>query len=334
MTIRANLKLVTNWFSNTTVASAVVLLLVSMVPAVSAQSFTDGFENGLSNWTYTGPGTAEISSDYAYMGNHSVQLSTVPAFPWSVSLSHAFGAQETGSVSVYVYSKLDAGASADLAIYPGNGGYANIQQLGTGGFQTRVCASPSSTASLCSNGIFFSGSAMMWHHFEIDVSSSGVTVKLDDTTIVTDPSITTFQSVALDVWGAPSAGSAYYDDFSATIGCQALDPNLVSLNLDPNNPATMSAQFVPKIGGAVVSLVAAAAACGFAGFDWMQTIDQWPGPNETALFAAPHPSVPLVPVFVDPPPGGYTYQVGDPLYPIYQPNFAAANPFYYQCCPN
>jgi hypothetical protein len=186
-----------------------------LAPEATANTFTDGFEGDLSFWTVTGPGTAILTNAIAHTGSHSAQLTTSSTFPWSVSLSHDFGSQETGSVSVYVRSQLSSGASADLEIFQNNGGWANIQQLGTGGFQTRVCSSPSSSAPLCQSGVFFSGSNLNWHQFEIGTGSNGVTVKLDGITAVTDPSITGFRAVNLDVWGAPSAGSAYYDDFTA-----------------------------------------------------------------------------------------------------------------------
>jgi hypothetical protein len=91
-------------------------------------------------------------------------------------------------------------------------------------------------------------------------------------------------------------------------------------------------------------LNSAATACGFAGFDWQQTIDQSPG----GVFAEdqqPNPMAPTVPYLpnplLDPPLGGYTYQFpsnytgGSPEYnkalgwSKYLPNFATANPFYY-----
>jgi hypothetical protein len=135
------------------------------------------------------------------------------------------------------------------------------------------------------------------------------------------------------LWAGVFGPSAVFEErLSGEIyisACPALDPGLVSLGFNLLHQSQMFAKFVPTIGGTIVSLATALAACGFDGFDWVQTFDQWPGPNENALYAAAHQSVPLAPPFVDPPLGGYTYQVSDPLLPQYQPNFAAANPFYY-----
>jgi hypothetical protein len=138
--------------------------------------------------------------------------------------THDFGSDQTGSVSVYVNNQLPYGIAADLEIHQANGGWANIQGagpqggpgFGPNGYNSRVCSSPSDTALLCSTGLFFSGSPN-WHKFEIDVNSLGVTVKVDDTTLVTSSSVTTFRTVGLATWGAPSGASAYYDDFSATV---------------------------------------------------------------------------------------------------------------------
>jgi hypothetical protein len=95
----------------------------------------------------------------------------------------------------------------------------------------------------------------------------------------------------------------------------SLDENLVSMN----------ATFTPTdANGLPIGLAAAAAACGFTGFDWVQFIDHLPGPS--MFFASSNPTVPIIippqsPI-KDPPLGGYTYQSSDPP-------FFDANPFYY-----
>jgi len=116
-----------------------------------------------------------------------------------------------------MHSALASGASADLEIGTGNGGGANIQQLGSGGFQSRICSAQGSTALLCTNGVFVSGANVFWHHLEIITGTAGVMVKLDDVIIASDPAVTNFKTLALTVWGAPSAGSAFFDDFEATL---------------------------------------------------------------------------------------------------------------------
>jgi hypothetical protein len=81
---------------------------------------------------------------------------------------------------------------------------------------------------------------------------------------------------------------------------------------------TVSASFTPNQG---LDLYTAATYCGFAFFDWQQTITSLPSPspffqvgNTTALVAPPS--------FLDPPPGGYDYESaqypdGDQSYPFY-----------------
>jgi RHS repeat-associated protein len=196
----------------------------NQAPTVSAgpnQTITipfDSFEGDLSAWIVTGPGTATITNSVAHTGSKSVQLATSSTFPWSVYLAHDFGSQQTGAVSVYLHSQTNSNASADLAIFQDNGGWVNIQQLGNGDFNTRVCATPSSPASICTTGVSVKASNLFWHQLEIDTTANGVTVKLDGNTILTNPSITRFRVANLDVWGAPSAGSAFFDDFSVSTG--------------------------------------------------------------------------------------------------------------------
>ena len=106
------------------------------------------------------------------------------------------------------------------------------------------------------------------------------------------------------------------------------------------NATSMGASFTPTINGVPVSLSTAAAACGFTGFDWQQTIDKWPAPSnpsECALIigppkclaanSAPATVLTAPPSFYDPPISGYTYFSFEGFSltnPFYQ-----ANPFYY-----
>jgi hypothetical protein len=172
---------------------------------------SDGYEAPTisSFWRQTGPGRVAISSAAAHSGFTSVQLTTSSTYPWNASLEHNFGVDQAGYVGIWVHSGLCCGASADLSITKANGDWANIQQLDTGGFQTRVSVNGVQT------GKFVSGSSAAWHLFEIQTGPSGVTVKLDGTAVLTDPSITSLQFVSINVWGSPSGATAYYDDFVA-----------------------------------------------------------------------------------------------------------------------
>ena len=92
----------------------------------------------------------------------------------------------------------------------------------------------------------------------------------------------------------------------------------------------MQASFTPSSG---FSLDAAAGACDFTRFDWVQLIEEWPTPS--ALYAASNPNTPLTagiqgnpggpppPPFHDPYNGGFTYPSSQ------LPPFLGAYPFYY-----
>lgn len=97
-------------------------------------------------------------------------------------------------------------------------------------------------------------------------------------------------------------------------------PNGTSLSMEPTG---LILTFRPPSG---LSLNQFASQCGFTGFDWVQLIDQWPGPS--GLFAELAPTVPIIivppqPPQNDPPAGGYTYLESR------QPPFEGAFPFYY-----
>jgi hypothetical protein len=99
-------------------------------------------------------------------------------------------------------------------------------------------------------------------------------------------------------------------------------------------PEVMKATFEPTgPDGLPMGLAAAAAACRFTSFDWQQTVVDPDvdaiNPQTGQLFVASTlaPETPLMNPFLDPPPGGYTYQESDPnLQDI--PN-AGAYPFYW-----
>jgi hypothetical protein len=114
-------------------------------------------------------------------------------------------------------------------------------------------------------------------------------------------------------------------------GCQVkqcgggVTDNCVSLS----SRTGMAASFTPSSG---LSLYAAAAACGFMEFDWVQVINQWSSPSGLFAESAPTTAIVVPPAlpFFDPAFGGYTYQFQNLAHWLQvQPNFANAYPFYY-----
>ena len=187
------------------------VLSLFVAPLSRATTVFDGFEGSSLSpfWSVTGPGSATLTNTIAFQGSQSVLLSTSPTFPWSVTLSHDFGSEQAGSASVYVANEICCSA-ADIQVFESDGDWVNIQYNSlTGTFQSRV------SIGGVQSGVFFAGSSEVWHFFQIDAGTGGVTVELDGHTVFTNPSITGFRSVALDVWGAPT-GSANFDNFTAT----------------------------------------------------------------------------------------------------------------------
>jgi hypothetical protein len=92
----------------------------------------------------------------------------------------------------------------------------------------------------------------------------------------------------------------------------------------------MFASFTPNGG---VSLAQAAAAMGYTGFDWQQTITDWANPdlhNSAGNLLVP---VPPNQAFLDPPVSGYSYNPCGINAP-FSTAAATANPFYYSPNPN
>lgn len=92
----------------------------------------------------------------------------------------------------------------------------------------------------------------------------------------------------------------------------------------PNpNGIAMFGTFTPNGG---LTLSQAAAAMGYTGFDWQQTVTNWPDQNLMTSGGVLLTPVPVPdPPFLDPPPTGFSYSpCGSP-----SPAAAAANPFYF-----
>jgi hypothetical protein len=306
-----------------------VMLSSWFSPLATAQYFTDDFEGGLSNWIYTGPGTATPSA-IAYSGSRSVLLAVSSSYPWQVTLAHNAGSTQFGSVSVYVQNGV-LGSAAALGITDISGNpIAEIDRLANGGsFLGRFWPAPGAGEIDASSSSTTSG----WHKLEIVAdSTSGLTMKVDGTAFFMNPSVRGIGVIALQVWGAPS-GSEYFDDFSFSSGCQVHAcvlpgaQDCVDLSIGDNG-RSMQASYTPSSG-----LFHAGSACGFQGFDWIQIIEEWPTPSR--LYAASNPNTPLTagiqgnpfgppaPPFNDPYNGGYTYPESQAA------PFGAAYPFYY-----
>jgi len=139
----------------------------------------------------------------------------------------------------------------------------------------------------------------------------------------TDAPIATVQNYPFTVQVMDTAGTIATGSFTLNILCAAtVDLNPLGTSLS-GLPFAISATFTSPTN----VLSDYAQACGFAGFDWVQTVTETPTPS--AVYAASAPTVPLTAPFSDPPLGGYTYQFNNPSYSKLQPNFATAYPYYY-----
>jgi hypothetical protein len=116
-----------------------------------------------------------------------------------------------------------------------------------------------------------------------------------------------------------NGGTAYFsleESLTSATACTSVINNSVHKVIDQNG-TRINATFTSNT-NLFYNLTQAATLCGFAGWDWQQTITSWP--RQSSLFpigSATPKSTP--PPFLDPVPGGYTYNLpaGDHSYPFY-----------------
>jgi hypothetical protein len=114
---------------------------------------------------------------------------------------------------------------------------------------------------------------------------------------------------------------------AASLSCyaQGVPASSVQLSIPAKySYRAMIATFTPPNG---LTLSEYAGELGYIGFNWQQTITNWPNMNlktSDGVYVVP---VPPDPPFLDPPLGGYSYSPCGPKHP--SPAAAAANPFYF-----
>jgi hypothetical protein len=116
----------------------------------------------------------------------------------------------------------------------------------------------------------------------------------------------------------PVGGTAYFsleESLTAATACSTIINNSVPKPAPGGSP-TINATFTAMLG---YTLAQAAQLCGFTGWDWQQSVTSLPLPNPFFQIATPPKQLSAPPPFLDPPPGGYTYNLpgGDHSYPFY-----------------
>ena len=207
----------------------VVFIMAELIlPGVLfAGTITDGFEGGAINpfWTHVGPGSATLNSSVVLAGTQSVALYESQSSPFYSILTHDFGIDQQGSLSVYlegdslgnIYNNGCCTAAA-LEIWDANGNWlATVGQYPTSFpatvFNMRV--QPGGQPPEVDSGDI--AVATGWHLLEMNVGPGGLSMGLDGSTLYMNASITSFRTVILDAWGMPyPSGTAYFDNFSAS----------------------------------------------------------------------------------------------------------------------
>ena len=108
----------------------------------------DGFEAPAISpiWTASGPGTETLTNTVSHSGSQSVFFQVSPTFPWFAQLTHDFGSEVFGSVSVFMVRPIGPSSSAGAIEIDDLGtDLADIQQTPGGSYIARVRPGPSET---------------------------------------------------------------------------------------------------------------------------------------------------------------------------------------------
>jgi hypothetical protein len=321
--------------------------------SIAAQSgFSDDFEAPTFNpfWTVTQQQGGAVSlctgQNHTPGGKQSACFSAFDvAGQKGLSLQHQFISPTSGDFSVWFYDSLQTyynflhlNSSAGPSVFVGTQDfdpscYSAALDTSAGRIGPNANCGPfpqaSTTPLLRSIG---------WHKFEINVANSSLSILIDGVQVLSVSGRYSFDLLTLESFGPEATSSTtYFDDFSLSTGCQ-LDPASLKVFADvpdslDGHPTSIKATFTPTIAGNPETLANAARMCGFAGFDWIQTITtmpcvspfhaSFPSALEPQNICAANGSLTAPPAFNDPPPGGYTYLPGYNPFPFYYPSSAA-----------
>jgi hypothetical protein len=194
-------------------------------PCARAGTISDGFEGQTlsSLWAANGPGTEVLTTATAYAGSQSALLTVSTTFPWNADLTHDFGSEQYGAVSVYAQSGIVCCGSAavfQIGNNPGVGDIADIQRTSLGTYVVRITPGPNET------DFSIGTSALTWNQLEItDNPNTGLSIIFNGSTVFTDSAVTTpFRYVDLSEYGG-SGGSEYFDNFAATTSNAVPEPS-------------------------------------------------------------------------------------------------------------
>ncbi|MHB1032998.1 MAG: PEP-CTERM sorting domain-containing protein [Pirellulales bacterium] len=202
------------------------MLLLTCVIATSAGQakaatvFTDGFEGSSLDpfWTPVAsagvvhfPATARVHS-----GQQSVAFESLPGGQKGAGLHHDFAQPIYGEVSVWLYDNWAGNANAN---------YAYLQIYNTAAQEQHwVGIVDWDGGAYYEGNPRYSGPTSVvrttgWHELSIASLPDGVTIKIDDTPVYTDPTGRKFDQMNLTLFGPswrPNNMVAYYDDFRLT----------------------------------------------------------------------------------------------------------------------
>jgi hypothetical protein len=221
---------------NIRIAPTLLLSLLFTVgrSAVAQAPFTDNFDGSTINsfWTIVdlaGNGSVNLDTAFAHSGTQSVQVNNTDSSGGQEALSHSFQFPLYGTVSVWVYySNITDTGYKQLDIFEGSesSGSDYLLYIDWGDLQTYLRDSSGVTTLLVP------AQSTGWHKWKFSSASDGVTVRIDDRTIFTQPVGFAFQTVNLQQ--CCLAGTAFFDDFSFALTDSSLVLNASSETPPPS----------------------------------------------------------------------------------------------------
>lgn len=168
------------------------------------QEFTEGFENGFSNWN-SDYGTPSVNTIIKYSGSNSYVVNEDLD-----SISKTFSSNENGIVTIWYYDNA-SNTNETTAAFVDNGnlrGLGVITSFNSGEYIYRLDSTLYSTGISRSTG---------WHELKWDYSSgTKLDMYIDGTLVSTSTGVTSFKNIEMgDMWGSGISQNCF-DDITVT----------------------------------------------------------------------------------------------------------------------